>query len=123
MGQILELNQNIGKEELKQIIKLAKELKINKLTFRNLVMSKEEYHSIKIDNQDMDILALPYEEEYESLVLNQDIKKGEIITQDHIGFKKQLKGITKDKINLVIGKKSLYNLRKGSSITLGTIEL
>lgn len=58
-----------------------------------------------------------------SIVINEDIKKGEIITSEKISFKRPGTGIPPTRINEIIGGKALVDLKKDELLEYNKIQL
>ena len=56
-----------------------------------------------------------------SLVVNKDLKSGNIITKDDIEFKRPLNGLEPNYYDIILGKKLAFNIKKDSPIQLKDI--
>jgi len=57
-----------------------------------------------------------------SIYISEDIKKGEVLTENNIRIVRPGKGLAPKYINLVLGKKAKENYNKGTALTWGMIE-
>lgn len=56
-----------------------------------------------------------------SIVVNKDLKSGDIITKDDIEFKRPLNGLEPNYYDIILGKKVAFNIKKDSPIQLKDI--
>jgi N,N'-diacetyllegionaminate synthase len=56
-----------------------------------------------------------------SLVLNQNLRKGTILKEEHIGFKRPFNGLAPDMLNQIIGKKLRVDVTQDEALQLSSI--
>ncbi len=117
----LEIIGNGSLEQIDRIVSSAKETGYTIIHIRNCLLAEDEIKAIKKKHNEIS-LHIESDEEHDVLCLANSIKKGAIITPELITTKKGQNGLTPKFADSIIGKKTLYDLPQGTTITFGFIE-
>ncbi len=93
---------------------------LNPEEFKEFISDLREIEK-SLGNQELSKFS-KYEEEYRSyvrkrIVAEKEIKKGELITQENISFKRSEKGIFPSEKDLIIGKKAIKDIKKDEPLS------
>ncbi len=121
-SQTLEIVGGKSFEQVSRLIEVALNTGTNVVHLRHYDLSSEETELLREKYKNAELI---FEEENYSEVFTflKDVQKGTTLTQDFLGVKKGTNGVTVDLLNQVLGKKILYDLKSGTTLTFGLIEL
>ncbi|MBI5065429.1 hypothetical protein HZA97_04265 [Candidatus Woesearchaeota archaeon] len=121
-SQTLEIVGGNSFNQINKLIDAAVNTGANVIHLRHCILSSEEVETLK---NKYELAQIIFEEDNSSEVftLLKEIKKGDMLTLDMLEVKKGTNGVTVDLLNNVLGKKVLYDLKIGTTLTFGLIDL
>lgn len=109
-------------EQVDELIKTAIRTGSKIIHFRNCNLTEEETKKLYEKYTKVNLFLEPVPQT-RILVLSRNVKKGQKINEEDLEVKNGQNGITADFLPKIKGKKVLYDLKKGTTVTFGLVDL